>query len=107
MKYLILIFVLLFAGCNSHYDVIAIKGGGEEPIDVLRIPPGARVEWDDMTIPNHKGEMIDVPGDLFFIEQWGYYNSDPVLDKVHKIRIQEKLDPDLWDWLAQKLGLTR
>ena len=92
-KYILILLIccVVLAGCTSYYDVVAIKGG-DDPIDVVRIPAGSE---------------IHTPDDLFFIEQAGWYYSDPVCDKIQRIRVKENLDPDLWDWLAKKLGLTR
>jgi len=80
--------MLALAGCNERW-YLRSPFGSEPPTilhpidqtDIIGIPAGAKVEWDDM-----EGH----PGDLFFIEKPGYFLSDFYISEVMNIEIRKK-----------------
>ena len=91
MKKIILFMVLivLLSGCNELYirsPFATTPRAVLHPIDredIVFIPQGARIEWDDMFIDGR-----DVPGDLVLIDRAGYFLSEKYVKQVMEVKVR-------------------
>jgi len=90
MKHLILLFcVYAVTGCGHGWywrspitDEPPIVIHPIEGSDIIAVPAGAKIEWDDMA--------DGTPGDLFFTEKAGYFVSDFYMNEVMDAQVAEK-----------------
>lgn len=93
MRYIVtLLIVIMIAGCAPKHKIYAI-----DKEDMIRVPvAGARIEWNDTN---------DIPGDLWYTNEPGWFISDEILQKVYDAEAQEDLTPNIWDRIWKGLGL--
>lgn len=96
-KVFILLSLLLIGGCG-HGVYFRLPWSSDPPITVhaitpshiLEVPPGATIEWPDMTdIVGPDGKVIkDFPGDLYHVEHWGNYISNFIQTEVMNAKVR-------------------
>ncbi len=90
MKKIMLILVLLVAGCQEVY--LRNPFSTKPPIvvhlmtpnDYFVIPSGAYVEWDDMIIDGK-----DFPGDRVYVEKWGSFYSNEAQERIMEAKVDD------------------
>ena len=90
--------ILLLSGCSKKQIYWRMPWSSEPPViihaveesHILEVPPGAWIEWDDMSLIGPDGKEIDVPGDKFYVEHWGNFISNQILDEVAQAHIKRR-----------------
>lgn len=93
---LLILFVFLGVGCEEVY--LRNPFSTKPPIvvhlmtpdDYFVIPPGAKVEWDDMTVvdPENKNKTIEIDGDLIFVNKWGSFYSNDAQNRIMEAKTE-------------------
>lgn len=115
MRAVSVILLIVLTGCAADNRTPVYNF---EESKMFSLPPGTRCEWQDTKIDELPEEQQDViasryiviingelAGDVKYTEDWGYFISRDILDKVLAIQAEEDLSMTIWERIWKGLGL--